>query len=245
MEIHSSGGRRFSLRAVLLAFAGLLAAGAIAQPQEPEREVFQPKTGRGAIVVVVSGGTSTAPYRDFSSKLAELGYYTVLLNSVDVFNRLDPGSDRGESNLRKAIVESQSAPQALPGRVALVGLSLGGAGVLLHGAAMHERVSAVVAYYPAINRLLIDEKRLAERLRTPVLVLAAAKDAQNDCCRIESMRALAAAPKSVPFELVVYPDAGHGFNLHLPQFVYREEDAADAWARAVAFLARLHPPRGQ
>ena len=44
--------------------------------------------------------------------------------------------------MRKVIVESQSAPQALPGRVALVGLSLGGAGVLLHGAAMQERVSA-------------------------------------------------------------------------------------------------------
>lgn len=43
----------------------------------------------------------------------------------------EPRSGRGESNLAKVIGESQSAPQALPGNGALVGFSLGGAGVLL------------------------------------------------------------------------------------------------------------------
>jgi len=59
------------------------------------------------------------------------------------------------------------------------------------------------------------------------------------------MRALAAAPKAEPFELVVYPNASHGFNLHDPRFVYSAQAAADAWARTVAFLNRLHPPGGK
>jgi dienelactone hydrolase len=223
---------------------GILIEGPAAQAQELQREVFLPAHGRGAIVIVASGAAGTPIYREISSKLAGLGYYTVLMDGNDVFSQFIP-SEHGESNLRKSIVDAQAAPQALPGKVALVGLSIGGAGVLLHGAAMHERVSAIVAYYPAINRLPIDEARLAERLRTPVLVLAAGKDEQNNCCRIESMRALALAPKAVSLELVEYPNAGHGFNLHDSRFVYRADDSDDAWARAAAFLIRLHPPSGQ
>lgn len=64
-----------------------------------------------------------------------------------------------------------------------------------------------------------------------------------DCCKIETMRALAAAPKSVPFELVEYADANHGFNLRASAFGYLAEAADDAWARTVAFLGRIHPPR--
>jgi carboxymethylenebutenolidase len=59
------------------------------------------------------------------------------------------------------------------------------------------------------------------------------------------MRELAKAPKTVPFELVEYPEAHHGFNIKSLPFAYRPEDAADSWKRTVAFLNRLHPPRGK
>jgi carboxymethylenebutenolidase len=209
------------------------------QAQELKGEVFPPTSGRGAIVVVVSGASGTPLYRDFSSKLAKLGYYTVLLEGRGVV--IDPP---GAGNLRAAIAKSQSAPQAIPGKVALVGLSMGGAAVLLHGAPLKDQVSAVVAYYPAITLFAPDATALAAKLQAPVLLFAGAQD-QQGCCMIETMRALAAAPKTVPFELVVYPEAGHGFNLHAPQFVYRSQDADDAWSKAVAFLDRWHPPRGK
>lgn len=51
---------------------------------------------------------------------------------------------------------------------------------------------------------------------------------------------VAAAPKAAPFELIVYPDAHHGFNLASPQ-VYREQDAADAWQGTTDFLKQHHP----
>jgi dipeptidyl aminopeptidase/acylaminoacyl peptidase len=219
----------FSALSVL--FAALITGSAAAQPQELKREIFPPPLGKGAIVVVASGAGGTASFSEFSSKLSELGYYTVLVDGNDVIRA---------ATLRSVIVESQSAPQAIPGKVALVGFSLGGAAVLLHSAALKDQVSAVVAFYPAIDWLVSDITSLAAKLQTPVLLFAGEKD---DFCKIESTRALDAAPKAVPFELVVYPNAGHRFNLK--GFDYRAQDADDAWARTAAFLKRLHPSGGQ
>lgn len=238
---------RVAARLSALLCATLLAAGVAAQTQEPKREVFAPASGNGAVVIVASGASGPKAYRDFSAKLAALGYYAVLIEGRDLFDMFDPRSDRGATNLAKVIAESQSAPQALAGKVALVGFSLGGAGVLLRSSgAVGDKIAAVVAYYPTVTRLPLDPAELAAALKAPTLVLAAGKDEQDNCCKLESMLALKAAAKTVPFELVVYPEAGHGFNLPLlPQFVHRPADAEDAFAKATAFLLRLHPPGGR
>jgi dipeptidyl aminopeptidase/acylaminoacyl peptidase len=219
----------FSVLSVL--FAALITGSAAAQPQEPKREIFPPALGKGAIVVVASGAGGTASFSEFSSKLSELGYYTVLVDGNDLIRA---------ATLRTVIADSQSAPQAIPGKVALVGFSLGGVAVLLHGAPLKDQVSVVVAYYPAIDWVVSDITSLAAKLQTPVLLFAGEKD---DFCKIESTRALDAAPKAVPFELVVYPNAGHRFILK--GFDYRAQDADDAWAKTAAFLKRLHPSGGQ
>jgi dipeptidyl aminopeptidase/acylaminoacyl peptidase len=224
----------FSALSVL--FAALITGRAAAQPQELKREIFSPALGKGAIVVVASGAGGTASFSEFSSKLSELGYYTVLVDGNDVIRA---------ATLRTVIADSQSAPQAIPGKVALVGFSLGGVAVLLHGAPLKDQVSVVVAYYPAIDWVVSDITSLAAKLQTPVLLFAGEADQNMGCCKIESMRALAAATKAVPFELVVYPNAGHAFNLHSLVSEYRAQDADDAWARTAAFLKRLHPCGGQ
>lgn len=230
------------LRSILLAAAFTVAA---AQAQDIKREVFAPAKGKGPIVVVASGFSGPAAYRDLSSQLAAAGYYTVLMNGNDLFDMFNPRSEQPAANLKKVIADAQAAPEAVRGKVALVGLSLGGGAVLLHGAPLREQVAAVVAYYPAINRLAMEESALAQRVQVPTLVLAAGRDEQNNCCRIESMRALAAAAKAAPLELVEYAEAGHGFNLQLPPFVHRQSDAADAWGRTLGFLGRLHPARAE
>jgi dipeptidyl aminopeptidase/acylaminoacyl peptidase len=222
----------FSALSVL--FAALITGSAAAQPQELKRENFPPPLGKGAIVVVASAMSGTVAFRDFSSKLSELGYYTVLVDGNDAIRA---------ATLRTVIADSQSAPQAIPGKVALVGFSLGGVAVLLHSAPLKDQVSAVVAYYPAIDWFVSDITALAAKLQTPVLLFAGEKDQNMGCCKIESMRALDAAPKAVPFELIVYPNADHRFNLK--GFEYRAQDADDAWARTAAFLKRLHPSGGQ
>ena len=241
--------RRISPRCLLIYvlsifFAIAIFGGCSFESQGPQYEIFPPVRGKGAIVVVVSGFAGTDLYRDFSSKLAELGYYTVLMDGkylIDLMGTIVPGAE----NLQTVIADSKSSPQAIPGKVSLVGFSIGGAGVLSYGAKLKDQVSAVVAYYPAITTMGWDMKTFVARLQTPVLLFAGEKDLHQNCCLIHSMRELAKAPKTVPFELVEYPNAGHGFNLNSPRFTYRPQDAADSWARTVAFLNRLHPPGGK
>lgn len=243
--------RRISSHCLLLhvlsvIFAIAIFVGCSSESQGPQYEIFPPSGGKGAIVVVVSGYSGTDYYRDFSSKLAELGYYTVLMDGKDL---IDPGSMGqiipGAENLQIAIAAAKSSTQAIPGKVAFVGFSIGGAGVLRFGAKLKDQVSAVVAYYPAITIMGWDMTKFAAGLQTPVLLLAGEQDLYQNCCLIASMRELAEAPKMVPFELVEYPSAGHGFNLNVARFTYRPQDAADAWDRTVAFLDRLHPPGGK
>jgi dienelactone hydrolase len=221
----------------------VILGGCTEKQKGPHYESFSPASGKGAIVLVVSGYSGTGLYRDFSIKLAKLGYYAVLMDGKDL---IDPGTlgmiVPGAENLQSVIAASNSSPKAIPGKISLVGFSIGGAGVLSYGAKLKDQVSAVVAYYPAITTLGWDMKNLADRFQAPVLVFAGVKDKYDNCCLIGSMRELAKAPKTVPFELVEYPNARHGFNLSALPFAYRSEDAADAWNRTVAFLNRLHPP---
>jgi predicted esterase len=212
----------------------------------PKYEIFPPAGGKGAIVVVASGYSGPGLYRDFSSEIAGIGYYTVLMDGKDLF---DPGSlgliVPGMENLQTIIAESKSSPQAIPGKVSLVGFSVGGAGVLSYGTKLKDQVSAVVAYYPAVTTMGRDMKTLAAGFQTPVLLFAGEKDLYHNCCLIHTIRELAKAPKTVPFELVEYPDAHHGFNIQSLPFAYRPVDAVDSWARTVAFLERLHPTEGK
>lgn len=242
-RLHRAACRLRKLICVLCALLWIGTAGA--QPQELTREIYPPATEKGPAVVVVSGIGGTASFRKFSAKLAKAGYYVILMDGRDVL--ILPGDTRGLDgavNLRRVIKEAQSAEKAVPGKVALVGFSLGGGGVLLHGTPLQDQVAAVVAYYPAITHLGPDLQPLAARMQTPVLVLAGEQDRYRDCCLLESMRALAAAPKSAPFDLVVYPKANHGFNLAIPE-VYRAEDAADAWQRTTDFLKQHLPLRSR
>jgi dienelactone hydrolase len=215
---------------------------ASAQTQAPEREVFAPASGRGSIVIAVSGQSGPALYRDYSAKLAEQGYYVVLVSGNDI--SLPGKTGPGAANLRRVMLDAQSATGAIAGKVALVGFSVGGIGVLGHGAPLKDQVSAVVLYYPAISFVSSQLKQFALAMQAPALVFAGGKDQFSNCCLLETMRALEQEPKSVSFQLVVYPEAGHGFNLDSPALgTYRKQDAEDAWTRTLAFLKEHHPAR--
>jgi carboxymethylenebutenolidase len=75
---------------------------------------------------------------------------------------------------------------------------------------------------------------VAGELKAPVLGLYGGKDEGIPPDTVEAMRAALAAAGSKS-EIVVYPDAPHGFNAdYRPS--YRAVDAADAWARCLAWF---------
>jgi carboxymethylenebutenolidase len=73
-------------------------------------------------------------------------------------------------------------------------------------------------------------------LKAPVLGLYGGQDQGIPLTDVEKMRAALAAAKN-PSEIVVYPDAGHGFNAdYRPS--YRAEDAKDGWRRCLAWFRK-------
>jgi dienelactone hydrolase len=232
-------------RAVLVVATALLAlASQVARPQSLTMETFPPEQGKGAVVVVVSGASGTAMYRDTARKLSGLGYFAVLVDGSSIYKRYAPANFDGRRELQTVLSEARSAPQALPGKAALLGFSLGGAAVLVHGAQMKNDIAAVAAYYPAITPLGPDFTSLAASFQVPVLLIAGEQDRYADCCLVASMRSLAAATSTAPVALVTYPRADHGFNLEETQFAYLPQEAADAWDKVVSFLNGNHPARG-
>lgn len=205
--------------------------------QGPPQEVFLPKAQKGPIVVVLSGQSGPPSYRRYAGQLADRGYYTALLDGKDILTRQQDGA----KNLQMAITKAQTAANAVPGKVAVIGFSQGGGGVLAHAVSMPDLISMAVVHYPATSWSK-NLDGIAGRIQIPILVLAAELDRyNNNCCGIESMRELetAAKAKQKPLELVVYPKADHGFNLDGRQ--YRSDDTADAWKRATEMLDRYQP----
>lgn len=215
-----------------------------AGPEGPVQTAYAPKHGPGPVVVVISGLSGPNSYRSYAEELAKLGYYTVLLTGKDILNP----ELTGEANLKKAIDRAQRTPHAVPGKAAVIGFSLGGGGALYNATPLADLVSVVVAYYPYTKTWVNKMGWFAKRFQVPVLVLAAQNDRYMECCVVESMRAMESAAKQngKRFELVVYPEATHGFNLETgargePTSAYRREDDRDAWRRTVEMLKRYHP----
>ena len=71
-------------------------------------------------------------------------------------------------------------------------------------------------------------------LRAPVLGLYGGKDQLSQS--VPAMRAALASAGKVDSQIIVYPDAGHGFHADYRDS-YNAADAGDAWARMLAFLA--------
>jgi dienelactone hydrolase len=98
--------------------------------------------------------------------------------------------------VRVAIRQALTMPHALPGKVALVGFSLGGGESL---------------YY---RSQWADEVGFVDRLQVPVVVFAGGRDHFRDgCCTADDDSKLQDAAKSAgkSFDLTVYPEASHDF----------------------------------
>jgi carboxymethylenebutenolidase len=239
---------RYALFGVLF---GVVAAMAHAEgvstedgPDGPAQTAYAPPSGKGPLVIVISGQTGPNSYQSYAAEIAKLGYYTVLLTGKDILNP----QLTGPAALKAAIERAQKSPAVVPGKAAVIGFSLGGGGALYNAAPMQDLVSVVVAYYPYTKSWADKVSFFVKRFRVPVLVMAAKLDRYQSCCLVETAQAMEAAAKEagVKFELVVYPEADHGFNLEAgargePMRAYRRDDAADAWRRTVETLKQYQP----
>ena len=207
---------------------------AYAQGSLPSQKEYEPPNGKGRVVVVVSGQTGPDNYAYYAKDLAEKGYYAVLVDGNDFWIK----GGGGEALLKGVITGAQQSRHALPGKVAVIGFSLGGASSLTYAARMQELVSAVVVSYPATYYIKNADDFVA-KIKVPTLMFAGGRDTYKDCCLIETARKLASAAKTsggkVMLEVVEYPDAEHGWTIKSLKS-YRRDYTADGFRRTLDHL---------
>jgi dienelactone hydrolase len=221
--------RRFAhaISLVLAVLAVLVPTLATAQ------EEFRPPSGKGRLVVVLSGHTGPGYYRRVSAQIAELGYDVVLFDSNKIIASAQQ-RDYGAA-MSATIAQARQMPGALPGKIGLVGFSLGGGLALGPGSKLADDVAVVAAWYPMTSEFK-DVAGFASRIRVPVLMFAGTADEYKSCCLITKANEIAAAAKAAnaPFELTTYAGVKHGFVVSDPN--YNPGAVNDAFARTAAAL---------
>jgi dienelactone hydrolase len=116
-SILRSGKEPVSSRRIarLAVTTGLLAWASVAIAQQE----FPPPQGKGRVVVMASGVSGPAHYTTVAREIAELGYDVVLFDGNLMLGTHGDG-------VKTLILQAQQMPHALPGKVALVGFSVGG-----------------------------------------------------------------------------------------------------------------------
>ncbi len=137
------------------------------------------------------------------------------------------------SDLDATVAWAKTTGKADTTKLGITGFCWGGRQVWLY-AAHNPSLKAGVAWYGPLESPAADLRPpnpidLASQINVPVLGLYGGKDMAIPLVQIEQMRAaLKAAGK--PSEIVIYPEAGHGFNAdYRPS--YNPQAAKDGWKR--------------
>jgi carboxymethylenebutenolidase len=146
------------------------------------------------------------------------------------------------ADLDSAVEYAQKSGKGDVSRLGITGFCWGGRIVWLY-AAHNPKVKAGVAWYgrlaqrpdaPASSLQPTHPFDVAAKLTVPVLGLYGGKDEGIPLAQVEQMRTKLKEGKSGS-EIVVYPDAPHGFNAdYRPS--YRKEAAEDGWKRLLAWF---------
>ena len=126
-------------------------------------------------------------------------------------------------------------------RIAITGFCRGGRTPLVY-AASNSKLRAVVSWYGPVGGAVNEYTprtgmdRVNE-IKVPVLGLYGAKDAGVPIADVEKFFAALKAD-GTPCELVVYPEAGHGFHADFRPDNYRKVDAEDGWRRMLDWFRK-------
>lgn len=224
--------RRFglSVSAIAMVLAMLVPRLAAAQEEIP------PPAGKGPLVVVLSGAGGSGSIRDNAVRIAGLGYDVVLFDSSNLM-----AGRKGRTladTLKAAIAQARQMPNALPGKIGLVGFSLGGL-LAIPGVELSDDVAVVALWYPVTSEIK-DVAAAVGRIKVPVVMFAGTNDDYKFCCTIGKAREIASAAQAAnaPFELTTYPGVGHAFAQTTSAASYSRASTDDAFARTAAALKR-------
>jgi dienelactone hydrolase len=173
------------------------------------------------------------PFAHFPSEIREAGDPTVRMAQI---KEMDDDVQLGDLAVAAEFLRETDGVE----RVMIVGFCMGGMYTLK--AAATGAFARAVAFYGML-RVPEDWQGKSQRdaLDTaaqvgPTLAIFGGKDPWVPLADVEALRAAWRGRDDC--EIVVYPDADHGFVHGIERPAHRPEDAADAWQRAIDFLRR-------
>ncbi|GLK48743.1 hydrolase [Brevundimonas intermedia] len=210
------------------------------------------------VVIVVSEIFGVHAYiKDICRRLAKQGYAAI---APAFFNRVEdpaPLSDMGRimqivgaanyeqvmGDLSATLEWASQQLWARDGKVGITGFCWGGK-VVWQAAARFAVIGAGVAWYgrlaPAADATPVQVSSgqpwpvdLAGDLKAPVLGLYGGKDQGIPLASVERMREALARAGQTGSQIIVYPDAPHGFHADY-RASYAEADAKDGWTKLLA-----------
>jgi carboxymethylenebutenolidase len=193
--------------------------------------------------------------KDICRRLAKVGYYAIV---PDLYSRKADLTTIKDMAQIRPIVNSKHDTELVAdydaavefvrasgkgdlARMGIVGMCRGGRTSLVY-AASNPRLKACVSWYGPVGG---DASEFTPRnalsrvseFKMPVLGLYGAKDAGVPIAQVEQFFAALKA-QGTPSELIVYPEAGHGFHADFRPDNYRKVDAEDGWKRTLAWLEK-------
>jgi len=179
--------------------------------------------------------------KDQASKLSDQGYVTLAIDlyrgkvatTPELAHEIMRGvpEDRAKRDLHAAFEFLSSQPNVKKARIAAIGWCMGG-GYALDVALQEPTLRADVINY---GHLATDPASI-NKINAPILGLFGGQDHGITVDDVKTFeQALKQNGKKV--DIVIYPDAGHGFENPNNKDGYRAQDTADAWTRTVNFLS--------
>ncbi len=233
-----------------------------------EAIIARPKSsGRRAAVLVIPGNWLIEPYiAEISAMLAQAGFVGIAIDPYPQFPRKATWEEAQavpaeetqkilreqwtDAGFLQEMADARAWALKLPfvtgERVALLGFCGGGWNSILFAADHPDAAFAVVAFYaPPDAAKRFDRPRsvldVIERLSTPTQFHYGTRDGNIPMADVERLRGRLATLK-VRTDVHVYEGADHGFLAFNRTQRYEPEAAAQAWDRAVEWLARRAPP---
>jgi len=208
------------------------------------------------VVLVAAEVFGLNPYmKDVCRRLAKAGYYAVV---PDLYTRkadLTKVTDMKEimpvvntkydtelvADYDATVAYAAASGKADTNRMAITGFCRGGRTTLVYSES-NPKLKAACAWYGPVGgqsneytpKTAMD--RVAE-MKVPLLGLYGAKDAGIPVDQVEKFFAALKA-QGTPSELVIYPDAGHGFHADFRADNYRKVDAEDGWSKMLSWFKK-------
>jgi carboxymethylenebutenolidase len=236
---------------------GLLAAILAARAADPKTEMVKFPSGKDTIegflavpeqpgrypgVIVIHEWWGLNDWvKEQTQKIAEQGYVVLAVDLYRGKTATDPNEahelmrglpqDRAVRDMQAAF-DYLSARKDVNGRIGSVGWCMGG-GYSLQLAIHQPRLAACVVNYGALPT----DPNDIQQIGAPVLGNFGGQDHGITPADVKAFqKSLTALGRYV--DIKIYDDAGHAFENPNNQTGYKPADAADAWARTIAFLKK-------